>query len=126
MDNENNVSVKVEEQVAQPINRDRGIVGTPTAALTIKKMWHSAHFRQVSIKDGKGEHVKYDLVPNTGAPSLKQFARKLATSGDETAKEWLGNKAGAKDAKRSDANAALAKTISSATKLGRRAKKSGS
>lgn len=63
-----------------------GVVGQPTAGLAIRQLWHAA---------------------NSGL-SLKQFARKLLKGGDESqalvAREWFGNKAGSKNANRSDTN----------------------
>lgn len=58
----------------------RGVVGTGTIGQKLKSRWH---------KEGKGL-------------SLKQFARKLVESGDETAKEWFDHKKGLFNKGRSD------------------------
>lgn len=114
---------KVEEQAEEVVKGARGELGVATAALTIKQGWHSAHFKQVSIKDAKGEHVKFDLVQNPGAPSLRQYARSLVSSGDQTAKDWFSHKAGSLNAKRSDANIKAAHEAGAATKMQKRKKK---
>lgn len=97
------------EAVVEQSNRgQRGEVGTASASQTIKKLWHN----------------------EGGNLSLKQFARGLVmTKNDnrvehkQTAKEWLANKNGAKNAKRSETNVIRVRAEASATKLGRKAKK---
>ena len=104
----------------------RGEVGESSTALHIRQMWHDAHFKRVSIKTMVKEPFnenKQVFVAHPGAPSLKRFARDLAAKGDAAAKEWLSNKAGAKNQKRTDANIALARTCAGATHLERRKKK---
>lgn len=100
---EGNTTVAVTETVVQTNRGERGELGVATASLTIKQRW---------------------LASKTGT-SLKAYARNLAKSGDANAKEWLGNKAGAKNQKRSSANATAAKAAAAATKLGRKKSKSG-
>jgi len=77
---------------------DSGVLGTATAGLTIRQLWHTA---------------------NSGL-SLKQFARQLLKGKDETkalvAREWFANKLGSKNAKRSDANQKAAIEASAASK----------
>ena len=111
---------KVEEQAEEVVKGPRGEVGQPTAALTLKQAWHREHFRQVSVKDAKGEHIRFRLEPLTGAPSLKQFARSL---GSQEAKDWFAHKKGSLNAKRSDANIKAASEAASATKMQKRKKK---
>lgn len=119
---EDNVTV-VSEMVAEKVRGPNGDVGKPTAALLIKLQWHAAHFKLVDTNNHQHPNRQSYLV-NKGAPSLKQFARTLAKSGDETAKEWLGNKAGKKNQKRSDANVKAAQAAALATKQGRKKSKS--
>ena len=119
---EENKQTKIEEPQA-PQRGERGNVGTPTAAQTIKQLWHSAHFKKVSIENDKGDHIRFDLVQNTGAPSLKRFARLLVGDVSELAKDWLSHKAGSLNAKRTDANIKLAMETGNATKMQKRKKK---
>jgi hypothetical protein len=92
-----------ENQTQEQFRGERGEVGVATAACTIKRL----HFVE---QGGKG--------------SLKQFARKLSRDKENpnsaVAKEWLANKKGAKNQKRTDANIALARTCANATHLERR------
>ena len=90
---------------------------------SIKQLWHSAHFKKVSIENDKGDHIRFDLVQNTGAPSLKRFARLLVGDVSELAKDWLSHKAGSLNAKRTDANIKLAMETGNATKMQKRKKK---
>ncbi len=103
---------------------DRGIVGEPTAALTLKQRYHEAHFQRVDAED-KHNPTKRRWVKNPGAPSLKQFARELLASGDATAKEWFAHKRGSLNASRSDANLKAAREAASATKTAKRKKGQG-
>lgn len=108
---EDNTTVAVAETVVQA---ERGEVGVATASLTVKSLWH----KQLAAS-----------VRNGNALSLRAFVRQLAKSGDANvatlAKEWFGNKAGAKNQKRSAANVAAAKAAGAATKLGRKKSKGG-
>jgi hypothetical protein len=87
---------------------DRGVVGTASAGLTIRQLWHAS---------------------NTGL-SLKQFARQLLKGKDEakalTAREWFANKRGSKNAKRSDANIKAAFEAAAKSKIARRKGSGGS
>src|SRR5271170_2450243 len=83
----------------------RGELGKATSALTIKQMWHAEHHNLQDVGD-KHNPRKQLSVKRTGVPSLKQYARQLAASGNDVAKDWFGNKDGAKDAKRSEKNSA--------------------
>ena len=91
--------------VNQSTKGERGEVGTASASQTIKQLWHTQ-------QKAKGQRL-----------TLKRFARQLLKDGNTVAEEWLANKAGTKDANRSEANIALSRTIASATKLNRKAKK---
>jgi hypothetical protein len=89
---------------AQP--RVTHIVGTASAAQTIKQLWH-------------------DAKPGV---SLKVFARQLLKSKDDkslVAREWLSNKAGNKNAKRSEANIKRLTLERAATKSAKKAKQPG-
>ena len=94
--------------VTQSSKGERGEVGTASAAQTLKKLWHF----------------------EGGNLSLKQFARGLSSTKNDNraehkqvAQEWLKNKAGGKDAKRSEANQIRTRAEASATKLSRKGKK---
>lgn len=93
----------------------RGNIGTTTAALTIKQMYHAAHFKRVDAEDKRNPNKKV-WVKNTGAPSLKMFARKLVAAGDLNAKDFFSHKSGSLNAKRSDVNAKAAAEARLATK----------
>lgn len=124
MSNENKQEQKVEEQQEMaPVKGPRGEIGKATASLTLRQLWHAAYFRKVSIKDDKGTHIRFDLVPNPGGPSLKTFARSLVKDGNQIAKDWFAHKHGSLDQKRSEKNAMDAKAAASATKQERRKKK---
>jgi hypothetical protein len=73
-------------------------VGTATAGQQLKARWH---------KEGRGL-------------SLKQFARKLAASGDKVAETWFEMKRGLHNQERTEKNINIAKASSLATKNARR------
>jgi hypothetical protein len=79
----------------------RGEVGEATPALTIKQQWKAAKTRL----------------------SLKAYVRVQVREGNQVAKDWLANKSGKRNQKRSDANIALAKVICSASKAARKKSK---
>ena len=113
-----------EKQSVQEVRGERGELGVATASLTIKQRWHEEHFKLVDTSDKAHPHRR-TYVRNPGAPSLKAFARTLLKSGDANAKEWFGNKRGAKDQKRSEANVKLAALCASASKAARKSKGKG-
>lgn len=115
---------KQEKQSVQEVRGERGELGVATASLTIKQRWHEEHFNLVDTSDKSHPHRR-SYVRKPGAVSLKAFARKLAKDGDANAKEWLGNKLGAKNQKRSDANVKLAQLCASASKAARKSKGKG-
>ena len=112
-------SAKKEKEVTRG---DRGELGIATAGLTIRQKWHEAHFTRVAAptKHNPGRRI---YVRNPGGLSLKAFARGLVKDGDPTAKEWLSNKLGSKNQKRSDANIKAATEARQATKAAKRKKK---
>lgn len=126
MSNEENIQEQAEQPSAKKekeVTRgDRGEVGIATAGRTIRQKWHEAHFTRVAAptKQNPGKRV---YVRNPGALSLKAFARGLAKDGDQVAKDWLGNKLGRLNQKRSDANVKAAKEASFATHAAKRKKK---
>lgn len=73
-------------------------VGTATAGQQLKARWH---------KEGRGL-------------SLKQFARKLAASGDTVASIWFEMKKGLHNQERTEKNINIAKASALATKNARR------
>jgi hypothetical protein len=115
---------KQEKQSVQEVRGERGELGVATAGLTIKQRWHEEHFNLVDTSDKAHPHRR-SYVRKPGAVSLKAFARALVKSGDANAKEWLGNKLGAKDQKRSDANIKAARETAMASKSARKSKKAG-
>jgi hypothetical protein len=90
----------VEQPVAQPKTHDRGVVGEGTAGKRLKAL-----------------HAK-----EKSRLSLKRFLRSLPTDHAATSdiQKWFSSKRGKLSTKRSDNNIALARTIASATKAGRR------
>lgn len=113
-----------EENSVQDTRGPSGEVGTATAGLTVKQLWHSKHFKLVDTHDQEHPHRKsFEALP--GTPSLKQFARTLLKSGDATATSWFDNKSGGLNQKRSDANVKAASLTSMASKLARKKTKGG-
>ncbi len=98
-----NEEVKVEVTAANSEAKykgPRGELGTATPSLTIKQLWYASK--------SKG-HV-----------SLKEFARAQAKDGNQTATDWLGNKAGRLNQKRSDKNLQRIAAEKSASRAARR------
>lgn len=82
MADEKKTSEETVAVVQEKVRGDRGHVGEATAASTLKHQWREA-----------------------GSPmSLKRWARLQAKDGNQSAKEWFANKAGAKNESRSDKN----------------------
>jgi hypothetical protein len=102
----------------------RGEVGTPTASLTLKQKWHESHFELFDPEDKRNPRKRV-WVRRSNTPTLKSYARALAKQGDPTAKEWLENKAGAKNQERSDINVKAAKEAGFATHTAHRKSSSG-
>jgi hypothetical protein len=98
---------------------ERGEVGTATAKLTLVQLWHNAHFTRRNAEEKRNPN-KHVWVANQGAPSLKQFAREQAKSGNKVAKDWFANKKGAKNEKRSEKNQARVTLERQASKAARR------
>lgn len=116
-----------EEKQEKPTERpkgDRGELGVATASLTLKQRYHQAHFKRVDAED-KHNPGKKHWVKNEGAPSLKQFARKLLGSGDPNVKDWFARKNGSMDDKRTDKNIADARAAAAATKAERHKRSAG-
>jgi hypothetical protein len=103
---------------------ERGEVGQPTAGLTIKQQWHEAHFTLKDVGD-KHNPRKRVWVRNHGAPSLKRYARDLAKSGNQTAKDWFDHKAGSLNEERSEKNRTRISLEKTASKAARRKKSQG-
>lgn len=103
---------------------DRGELGQATAGLTIKQMWHAAHFTRKDVGD-KHNPRKRVFVRNHGAPSLKRFARELAKSGNQTAKDWFAHKTGSLNEERSEKNRTRISLEKQATKTAKRKKSQG-
>ncbi len=114
---------KKTEETKTETRGDRGEVGTATAGLTVRQMWRGAAFTRESANDKHNPNKRiYVRIP--GSPSLKAFARKLLKEGHEVAQEWFGNKRGAKNQKRSDANIKAARETSAASMAARKARSS--
>lgn len=113
-----------EKKVADRTPGQKGELGVATAGLTVKQMYHRAHFQRVDAED-KGNPNKKRWIKNPDAPSLKQFARQLLVKGDTTVNEWLAHKNGSLNQARTDKNIADAKAAASATKMERRKRSSG-
>jgi hypothetical protein len=103
---------------------NRGELGQPTPSLTIKQRWHEASFKLFDPEDRQNPRKRvWVRLPNT--PSLKQFVKNLVKSGDVVAKDWLDNKNGVKNDKRSDANEKAAREAAFASRTARRKSSSG-
>lgn len=102
MEEKTEVVVERTESDTKRKGGERGTVGKPTAALTLKQRWHAS---------------------GSGLP-LKQWARLQMKTGDNTAKTWFDHKAGSLNAKRSEANVKSAREARVATRATRRKKKS--
>lgn len=110
MSNEENQQQPVEQKKEEKTSGSRGEVGQASAGLTIKQRWHEAKSQLGALSLGN---------------SLKTFARRLAKEGDPVAKEWLANKRGARNEKRTDANIKAALEARQSSKAARRKTKSG-
>lgn len=97
------------------VRGERGEVGTATASLTVKQLWHRACF----VKD------EDKLVRKPDAVSLKQFARTLLKQddGSQVAKSWFAHKAGSLNKGRSENSLKRIGLEKAATKSARRGKK---
>jgi len=104
------------ETVVVVAKGERGILGEATASLTIKSLWHAEHFTLVDKGNKKTQH----WVKRTGAPSLKAYARKLVSTGNETAVSWFSNKSGGLNAVRTDAKLAKIELEARATSSSRK------
>jgi hypothetical protein len=117
------VTVVVVEAVEQKYTPgDRGVVGEATAALKIKNLWHETHFKLVDDDNPFNPNHRVWTPNNSNVPSLKRFARGLAASGDQVAKDWLDHKHGSLNQARTDANIKAAHEAASATHLEKRKK----
>lgn len=124
MADEKKTEKKTEE--SKEVSRgDRGELGVATAALTIRQMWHEAHFTRKDIGD-KHNPRKRVWVPNPGQKvSLKKFARELLKSGNQVAKDWFAHKRGSLNASRSEKNQSRISLEKQATKAAKRKKSQG-
>jgi hypothetical protein len=114
---------EVQKEVKQEkVHGPRGEIGEPTSGLTIKQLWHQAHFRRVDSSD-KDHPFRKSLTRVAGAPSLKSFAAKLAKDGNQVAKDWFDHKDGSLNQKRTEANAIKAAESGRSTKAAKRKKK---
>jgi hypothetical protein len=116
--------IEKKEEKKESARGSRGELGVATAGLAIRNLWHSEHFSRVDAND-KGNFRKRHFVRNHGAPSLKKFARELAKSGNQVAKDWFANKGGAQNAKRNDKNQGRINLEKQASKAARRKKSQG-
>lgn len=101
----------VEVSVENKLNREQ----TPSA----KEQYMNKDKLSVS-RALKALHAK-----NDEGLSLKEFARRLARTGNELANDWFANKNGVCDAARSDKNKVRVTSEKVATKSARRSKKKG-
>lgn len=68
---------------------------------------------------------KHTWVRKGGAPSLRKFAKLQAAAGNQVAKDWLDNKAGALNQERSEKNRGRISLEKQASKAARRKKSQG-
>src|SRR5277367_6392855 len=113
---ENKEPVVVKEVKQEYIRGVKGEVGTSTPSLTIKQRYHQAHFDRIDAENKQNPNKKR-WNKHIGAPSLKDFARKLVSQGDTVAKDWWEAKNGALNEKRSDNNMKIAAEARTATRL---------
>lgn len=122
----NEETMQAETSVVEDKKQERGPsgqVGKATPALTLKQKWHENHFRRV---DAGGKNTnKRVWVRVAGAPSLKQFARKLLEQKDPLAEEWFDCKAGALNESKSKKNLDRAAEEARSSKAARRKKSAG-
>ncbi len=112
-------------EAEQSARGERGEVGIATAALTIRKMWHEAHFDHKDANN-KGNFRKRVWVPKPGPRvSLKKFARELLKAGNQVAKDWFAHKRGSMNAQRSEKNTGRISLEKQASKAARRKKSQG-
>jgi len=112
IDNVTSVVVTTEKSVGV-----RGNVGKPTAALTLKQRWHDECFTLEKL----GKREVYVAKPK--APSLRTFARQLAKTGDQVAKDWFDHKKGSLNQERSMTTQKRITEEKNATKMARRKSK---
>lgn len=117
---EENKSKKAEtekqEEVARGERGERGELGTATPSKALKRLWHEEHFTRQD---------KHSWRRNGGAPSLRKFAKLQAAAGNQVAKDWLDNKAGALNTERSEKNRGRISLEKQASKAARRKKSQG-
>lgn len=101
-------------------------VGTLSTAQQLKLKWHQAHFDRTEFRTlPDGRHQHFWKPKKSNYPSLKQFARELASEGDALAKDWLDHKSGSLNEERSDKNKSRISLEKQATKSARKKKKAG-
>lgn len=122
MINQEATEVVVVVDQEQKSKGSRGTVGEPTAGLTIKQMWKSAHFKLVDANKSKSS--KRVWVKNKNSPSLKQFARSLSVKGNDVATAWFEHKGGSTNEERSEKNIQRIALEKSNTKSSRKKNKS--
>ena len=115
-----NVDTVVQDNVVKSEDQKRGKrgdVGKPTAALTLKQRWHDECFTLEKL----GKREVYVAKPK--APSLRTFARQLAKTGDQVAKDWFDHKKGSLNQERSMTTQKRITEEKNATKMARRKSK---
>lgn len=115
MTEENKKTDKAEKQ-EEVVRGERGELGTATPSKALKHLWHEEHFTRQD---------KHSWRRNGGAPSLRKFAKQLAASGNQVAKDWLDNKSGGLNQERSEKNRGRISLEKQASKAARRKKSQG-
>jgi hypothetical protein len=129
MADEKQSNKKNEEAEPEVVNQDfgpgpNGEIGQPTAALTIKQLWHAELHVLMDVGD-KNNPRKQKWVRKQGTLSLKKYARQLAASGNTVAKDWFEHKQGSLNAERSEKNVVRIALEAQASKASRRKKALG-
>lgn len=101
-----------DNNVQEVARNNRGELGASTPGDRVKKLWKKTEFV---------DHPKRGRVSKSGV-SLRAFAKQQSKDGNADAKDWLKNKHGDNNQKRSANNEKLAKEIAAATKQTRRKK----
>ena len=123
MSNDTETTV-VSSEVQEVPRGDNGTVGVATASKTMKRLWHEATHVLSNIGN-KQNPRKQHWVRKVASLSLKQFARKLAATKDQTAIDFFACKKGDLNATRSDTNRLRITLEKQATRASRKSSSSG-
>ena len=121
---EENKQEKAETKEESTPRGPKGELGEATPAKAVKLLWHEEHFILQNVGD-KHNPRRQAWVRKAGAPSLKRYAKQLASAGNQVAKDWFANKDGLLNEERSDKNKTRISLEKAATKQAKRKKSQG-